>query len=312
MSLIYVLSLAAGSGPGLADPRRARSRPMARGDLLDRPCALALQQVTSARCGAPKKVVNRPMYGLNSGLVMAIDDRLLRVLRAFNEDGPGTVLQVARRTGISRAAVHRIVETLRESGYLRRIPGTSTDQVTALVKSLSVGWRDEAWISEDGARVIAALQDRVRWPTSLAVPDKGELIIRETTRFRSPFVFDAGMVGKRLPMFASALGLAYFAFASEPTRAIILELTSGKGRKVGVSGAQLARILQRGYAVRVGGIQPRTASLAVPILCLDESVGSICVTYARTAVSQAKAARDFAPLLREAAAIVGSAYHRAS
>lgn len=231
---------------------------------------------------------------------MAIDDRLLRILRAFNELGASTILDLARHTSISRPAIYRVVQALCEHGYLRRVSGTSVYRLTSKVRTLSSGYREEAWISEAGAEAICRLQEKVRWPTSLAVPERGHMVIRETTRFRSPFVFDMGMVGKQLPICTTALGLAYFAFCGPETQLIINRLVADEARTP--SQAQLRIIQRRGFATRVGGVQPRTSSIAVPILSPEAAIGSICITYAKGAVTHAQAVGAFLPLLRDAAA----------
>jgi IclR family mhp operon transcriptional activator len=243
---------------------------------------------------------------------MAIDDRLLRILRAFNEVGAATVLELSRHTGISRAAIYRIVETLCQAGYVRRIPGTSTYQITFLVNALSSGYREQTWIAEAGVRAISWVQEQVRWPTSLAVPEKAHMVVRETTRFRSPFVFDIGAVGLNLPIFTSALGLAYYANCDQKSQQIIDRLLADEAATYTPLPSQLRAITRRGYAARSGGIDPRTASIAVPILSKDGAIGAICVTYAKVALSQTQAARELLPHLRHAALQITDAYENSA
>lgn len=240
---------------------------------------------------------------------MAIDVRLLTVLSTLNV-GPATALGLSRATGISRTAVCRILTALSDNGYIRRIEGTTLYEVTAKVRQLSIGYREHDWIATGGAKAIAKLQAQVRWPTSLSVPDQGEMVIRETTRFRSPFVFDIGAVGLRLPMFGSSMGMAYFAFADVQTRKILIKINETRGRSAVLTDHQIKTIRNRGYAMRIGGIQPKTASLAAPILSREGAVGAICITYARVAVNQSQAAASFVALLRETAAEIAECYSK--
>lgn len=243
---------------------------------------------------------------------MAIDDRLLRVLRAFNEIGASTVVGLSRHTAISRAAIYRIVETLCQAGYVRRVPGTSSYQITFMVKALSSGYREQTWIAEAGVEAISLLQEKVRWPTSLAVPEKAHMIVRETTRFRSPFVFDVGAVGLNLPMFTSALGLAYYASCDGKSRQIIDSLVADESAIYKPLSSQLRAIARRGYAVRSGGIDPGTASIAIPVLSREGAIGAICVTYANRALSQGQAVHELVPHLRDAARQIRAAYEAAA
>jgi len=239
---------------------------------------------------------------------MAIDDRLLRVLRAMNEIGAVSVLDLSRYTGISRAAIYRIMEALGAAGYVRRIPGTAFYQITFLVRTLSSGYREQTWIAEAGAQAIGWLQEQVRWPTSLAIPERAHMVVRETTRFRSPFVFDVGTVGLTLPMFTSALGLAYYANCDLKSQKILTSLVTDGSASDKPLPSQVRAITRRGYATRIGGIDRNTGSIAVPLLSREGAVGAICVTYAKRAINERQALRDFLPPLRLAASRIIRAY----
>jgi IclR family mhp operon transcriptional activator len=239
---------------------------------------------------------------------VASDDRLLRVLRALNQIAPCTVQDLHRLTGISRQAIYRVIDSLSEHGFVRRIPGTSRVRLTSEVRALSAGYRDDDRIVEVGTPVIERLQRELRWPTSLATADRDRMVVRETTRYRSPFVFDRGTVGLRLPMLESALGLAYLSFCSRPTRQIVLDLLRRSNRRsdaVARDTKAVERLLrntyQRAYAFREGGLVTETSSLALPIRTEGEPIGSICVTFASSALSQRQAVAALLPALRAAA-----------
>jgi IclR family mhp operon transcriptional activator len=230
------------------------------------------------------------------------------VLRALNEHAPCSVLDVHRATGISRQAIYRAVDHLGRHGYVQRIPGDGRIRLTSEVRALSAGYRDDDWIVEAGAPVLEHLQREVRWPTSLATADKGRMVVRETTRYRSPFVFDTGSVGLRLPILASSLGLAYLAFCDHGARQIILGLLRRSSdrwdaiaRDAKATGRLLRTTVQRGYGYRQGGLERQTSSVAVPIILDEGVVGSICVTFAKSSLTQSQAAAQFVPPLREAA-----------
>jgi IclR family mhp operon transcriptional activator len=240
---------------------------------------------------------------------MAIDDRLLRVLRSMNEIGCCSVLDLHRATGISRPSVHRVVDSLCHYGYAERIPSGSHVRLTSKVRALSAGYRDEDWVAESAVPILAELQKEVRWPSSLATPDKAQMIVRETTRHRSPFVFDTGGVGFRLPLLNSSLGLAYMAFCGESTRAIMLSLlrqSTDRWDRVARNAREAERRLKvtsaRGYAFRMGGHEPKTSSIGVPILTESGAAGSLCITFVTTAVPHRQAVDKLLPPLQAAAA----------
>ena len=224
---------------------------------------------------------------------MATDDKLLQVLQSLNEIGPCTIVDLNRATGISRQAIYRIIDSLARHGYAQHIPNDSahpTDIQSA--RRLSSGYRDDNWIVEAAGPVLARLQSEVRWPSSVAIPDQDKMVVCETNRYRSPFVFDRGGVGLRLPMLRSSLGIAYMAFCDRRTRRITLALLRNSAdRRDAIARNQkdterlLRNTVQRGYSFRQGGIEPRTSSIAVPIMRDGEAVGSVCVTYATSALT---------------------------
>ncbi len=239
---------------------------------------------------------------------MATDDRLLRVLVSLNEIGPCTIVDLHRKIGISRQAIYRIIDNLSQHGYVQYIPDDSRIRVTSKVLDLSAGYRDDNWIVEAAGPVLTKLQNEIRWPSSVAIPDRDQMVVRETNRYRSPFVFDRGGVGLRLPMLQSSLGLAYLAFCDRRTRLITLALLQkSTDRRDAIARNQketerlLRNTMQRGYSFRQGGIEPRTSSIAVPIIHDREAVGSICVTYATSALTLRVAATQLLAPLRLAA-----------
>ena len=164
---------------------------------------------------------------------MATDDRLLQVLRALNEIGPCSVLDLNRATGISRQAIYRVIDSLSRHGYVQRIAGDTRFRLTSEVRALSAGYRDGNWIVEAGTPVLARLQHEVRWPSSLALPDKDKMVVRETNRHRSPFVFDRGGVGLRLPMLQSSLGHRLHGVLRAPHAADHARAAAPVGRALG-------------------------------------------------------------------------------
>jgi IclR family mhp operon transcriptional activator len=236
---------------------------------------------------------------------MPTDDRLLTVLRAFNVIGPCTILQLHRATGISRAAVYRVINCLCRAGYAQQIPGDSRFRLTPEILALSAGYHEDNWILDAGIPFVEALQREVSWPTSIATPDGNRMVVRYTTRYRSPFVFDTSLVGIRLPLLQTALGLAYLAFCPKATRLSMLQnmrSSSDPQDRIAIRQMQVDALLQqtvaRGYAIREGGIVADTGSIAVPILTHGAAVASVCITYAASVITQKDIATELLPELR--------------
>ncbi|MGE0037992.1 MAG: IclR family transcriptional regulator C-terminal domain-containing protein [Xanthobacteraceae bacterium] len=239
---------------------------------------------------------------------MATDIRLLQVLRSLNEIGTCTVVELHRATGISRQSIYRAIEALSQHEYVERIPGDSRVRLTSKVRLLSSGYRDDYCMAETAGKVLVELQKRVQWPSSLAIPDKDKIVVRETNRYKSPFVFDHGKVGLRLPLLGSALGLSYLAFCNRRTQLTTLTLLRASEDKwdlIARNHKETDRLLRitvaRGYSVRQGGIEAGTNSIAVPVMVENEALASIGVTYAKRALTVRQAVSQFLPDLLSAA-----------
>lgn len=239
---------------------------------------------------------------------MTASDRLLTIIRSLNEMRLCTIVDLHRETGIPRTAVYRAIETLCEHGYVQRVPNQNRYRLTSEIRQLSAGYREEGAIVEAATPAIEKLQRQFLWPTSFATIEKDRMVIRETTRYRSPFVFDTGNVGLSLPILQSAIGLAYIAFCSPESRRIVLELLrhstdplNAVALDTNATERALLLTARRGYGYRKGGVGVNTSSIACPVMGADGAVGALGMSFATSAVSHPKALSEFLPALREAA-----------
>src|SRR4051812_37415297 len=130
--------------------------------------------------------------------------RALTVLRALNLDNGASILRLHQTTGISRAALYRIVGTLRSAGYLALDDETQSYRLTPLVKQLSEGYDEDAWITDLAGPLLDRLQQDVIWPTDLFTFFDDTMIMRRTTRRTSPWTFDRAYIGLRIPLLVTA------------------------------------------------------------------------------------------------------------
>jgi IclR family mhp operon transcriptional activator len=135
------------------------------------------------------------------------------------------------------------------------------------------------------------------------------MVIKLTTRSRSPLVFDRARVGERVPVLGTAMGTAYLAFASAPVRRTVLAMLSKSDDpqcRLAKQPERLRKILratvERGYAFRKGGTVANTASIAVPLLKDGQAAGAIVVSFLGTAMPVDEAVRKFLAALQESAA----------
>jgi len=243
---------------------------------------------------------------------MAIDGRLLTVIKSINELGICSVLELHRATGISRPAVHRMVECLCNHGYTERVSGGSSIRLTSQVLELSQGYRAENKLAEKAGPILVRLQQQVRWPHSLATPRNDTMVIQETTRSQNPFVFDNGRTGLCVPMMSSAMGCAYLSAADPDLAAATLERASIAGsessEELMAARRRIVEARKKGAALRTGGMPERTSSVAVPLVIAGVAVGAISTTFPTRAVSAGEIYGQLVPALHQACRAVAATY----
>ena len=181
------------------------------------------------------------------------------------------------------------------------------------VRTLADGFGDEEWLTQIAAPQLKALHRHLVWPTALATPAGDAMYVRLTTSLISPLALDRVPVGYRVPILASAVGLACFAFMPEKVRQTVREMLVcldgpdaefARNRKLVQS--MVAQTRKRGYAIRVRGFNRRTSSIAVPILRQGRALASLNVSWHHAAMPLDEAVRRFLAPLRTTAAQIGT------
>ncbi|MDB5967304.1 MAG: hypothetical protein JWQ72_3804 [Polaromonas sp.] len=242
-------------------------------------------------------------------------ERGLAVLRAVNALGHATSVEVAARTGLPRPTVHRLLETLRTEGFLRRSGLRDAYRLTLKVKSLSGGYKDDDWITDIADVVLAELFEEVVWPTDIATFEDDGMVIRSTTHYRSPLSIERSWVGRQLPMLSTAVGWTYLAFSPPRERQAILErIGAGTGpdhdkmRDPEAVRRALAATRRRGYGTRQRELMAKTSSIAGPIMNGHHVLGCVNIIWIDSAMAFEVATQRYLPMLRQAAVRIETAY----
>jgi len=224
----------------------------------------------------------RLVRGLLRGLV---------VLRALNETNYATAMELSKRTGLPRSTVYRLLDTLMAAGYVGIGARKETYQLTILVRALSDGFHDEAWVTEIASPVLAELGRQIVWPTDIATFDRDAMVVRETTHMSSPLSINREKAGFRPLILGSSLGQAYLAFCPEGELEMILRNLAASDRpdaalakKRRIIDRMIAETRERGFAVREGGMSPKTGSIGVPVMWRGRPVAAINMHYILSAL----------------------------
>ena len=148
--------------------------------------------------------------------------RGLDVLREVNRSGGIRAGDVARRLGLPRPTVSRLLETREELGYVVRSASDDRFRVTRRTLGLGDGYDPGEENSQAAAPYLADLSKSLVWPVDLSTYENAAMVIQETTHSRSPLSIDRGMIGRRLPMLRTSAGRAYLAACGPSERDLIL------------------------------------------------------------------------------------------
>jgi IclR family mhp operon transcriptional activator len=238
--------------------------------------------------------------------------RGLAVIEALNHHGTASALQLARESGVPRPTVYRLLQTLIDAGYVARGVEDDRFHLRQKIRGLSGGFKDEHWIADVAAPLLMELTERIAWPCDVCTLEGLQMVIRDTTHFRAPLSIDRNMVGRHLPLLATASGLAYIAFVPADERRLLLELlaqSDSPADAVAKDFSAVARLIantrRRGYGVRQGGtLWPHTGSVALPIRHGKRVLGCInAIWMARVIGFEEGVRRCLAPLQQTRASI---------
>ena len=195
--------------------------------------------------------------------------RGLEVIRAFDADARElTLSDVARRTGLSRAAARRFLLTLVDLGYVR------TDaryfSLSPRVLELGYAYLSSLSLPEVAEPHLEALVAEVRESSSLSVLD-GPHIVYVARVPVSRIMTVAINVGTRFPAHATSMGRVLLAGLAEPELDAYLEqaeLQRLSPRTVTSTSAlrtELRRVRDQGWAIVDQELEEGLRAVAVPV-----------------------------------------------
>jgi len=233
-------------------------------------------------------------------------DRGLAVIRAFGAERPSlTLSEVARQTGLSRAAARRFLHTLVELGYV----GSDGREFHLRPRLLELGYAYLSGLSlpEIAQPHLQRLSDETGESSSVAVLDEDEIVY--VARVAVPRIMSVSIaVGSRLPAFATSLGRAIV--ASRPSefrdeflrRAELRPLTSHTIIDRAVLSDELERVAAQGWSLVDQEFQEGSRSIAAPIRDYTGAVVAAVNVAAPARLSESTSV-FLEPLLRAAEAI---------
>jgi DNA-binding IclR family transcriptional regulator len=210
-------------------------------------------------------------------LVRGID-----VLRAFR---PGADLlgngEIAERTGLSRATVSRLAQTLVETGLLEHDRARRAYRLAAPVLSLGHAMRAGSPVLHAVAPLMRALAEKMRINVGLATADRDEMVYLESIRYNRRVALRNVVAGQRVPMELTSLGRAYMAAAPDPVRQALMSQFERKRPAEWAwmrdeVAAAISSVKRRGFCS--ASWQPEVVAIATPLVITGRPIYAINVS----------------------------------
>jgi IclR family mhp operon transcriptional activator len=242
--------------------------------------------------------------------------RGLDALTFLNLRDGATVSEVAQEIRLPRTTVYRILETLCNAGFVFRDAADDRYRLTILVRGLSDGFDDEAWVTQIAKPFIHDLCGEVVWPVSIATLSGTTMLVRESTDHSSPLAIERYSAGFRAPLLTTAAGRVYLANSPAPQRETLIEILARSSKeedRQAKSRVELQRLLSEikasGYATATRTRRlVEEVTLSVPVLLHDRVLASLTVRFTASAVPQKTGVERFLPKLRQCAAKISALF----
>jgi IclR family transcriptional regulator, mhp operon transcriptional activator len=249
----------------------------------------------------------RPIRALTRGL---------DALTFLNLRDGATVSEVALEIRLPRTTVYRILETLCNAGFVFRDAADDRYRLTILVRGLSDGFDDEAWVTQIAKPFIIELCREVVWPVSIATLSGTTMLLRESTDHLSPLVIERYSAGFRAPLLTTSTGRVYLANSPAPQRETLIEILARSNKeedRPARSRVELQRLLAEikasGYATATRTRRlVEEVSLSVPVPLNDRALAVLTVRFAASAVPLKTGVERFLPKLRQCAARISTQF----
>lgn len=246
--------------------------------------------------------------GRDGAFVQSLERGLL-VIRALSSPEPQALSQVARATGISRAAARRFLLTLEALGYVRQAGGRFA--LTPRALELGYAYLSSLTLPEVAQPHLERLVSQVQESSSVSILDGDEVVYVArvpTRRIMSVTI----SVGTRFPAYATSMGRVLLAGLPDEVldatlaRADLRKLAARTITSKEVLREEIERVRRQDYALVDQELEAGLRSIAAPIRNAAGAVTAavnLSVQASRTTVADMK--RRLLPPLRATAAAIG-------
>jgi DNA-binding IclR family transcriptional regulator len=208
----------------------------------------------------------------SSDTVTAVE-RATQVLTLFAQSDQDTlgVTEIAEMLDLSKAVVHRILTTLRESRFVDVDPDSRRYSLGPASLALGLSYLERLDVRKLARPEMRRLSEETGETATLSIPTDGHRIYIEQVTPRREVKMTV-QLGRPFPLHAGSSSKALLAFMDEADQERYIEssdlqaLTKSTITDPDRLRVELAKIRRKGFAKSLGERQPGAASVAAPIL----------------------------------------------
>jgi IclR family mhp operon transcriptional activator len=242
--------------------------------------------------------------------------RGLDALTILNLRDGATVSEVAHEIHLPRTTVYRILETLCASGFVYRDSADERYRLTILVRGLSEGFDDEAWVNQAAKPVIDHLCNDIVWPVSIATLSGTKMMLREATDHSTPLAVERYSAGFQLPLLTSSTGRVYLANCPPAQRDALIDILTRSNKEEDRPARDRAELLRALSEIKAQGFATATRTrrladefaVSVPVALGDRALAALTVRFVASALPLKAGLERLLPKLRQCAAKISTAF----
>jgi IclR family pca regulon transcriptional regulator len=195
--------------------------------------------------------------------------RGLRVIESFEGHSEGrTIVEISNSTGLSRAAIRRILLTLEVLGYVER--SRQVCRLRTQVLRLGFSFLSSSSVVEAARPVLERITEQLHESSSMSMLDGGEIVY--VARSAASRILAAGLsVGSRLPAYCTSMGRVLLAaLPDDRLETYLRELkprayTAKTITRIPQLKKALLQVRRDGYAIVDEELEAGLRSIAVPV-----------------------------------------------
>jgi IclR family transcriptional regulator, pca regulon regulatory protein len=232
--------------------------------------------------------------------------RGLRAIESFEGHPEGrTIVEISNSTGLSRAAIRRILLTLEVLGYVER--SRQVYRLRTQVLRLAFSFLSSSSVVESARPVLERITEQLHESSSMSMLDGGEIVY--VARSAASRILAAGLsVGSRLPAYCTSMGRVLLAaLPDDRLEAHLRELkprayTAKTITRIPQLKKALLQVRRDGYAIVDEELEAGLRSIAVPVSTRsNQVVAAINVGTHTSRVDRATLTGRCLPALQEGA-----------